>query len=107
MRLLSAQGWNILNRNYRRSGFELDIIAQKGQTLAIIEVKTRRHLITGQNSFSELLPQSKRDALIKGARHFVADHNPLYQTIRFDLAVVTLGKGNTQTSIQYFTGILD
>lgn len=35
------QGFTILTRNYRYSRAEVDIIAQKGDTLAIVEVKWR------------------------------------------------------------------
>lgn len=38
---LSKRGYQILSSNYRSPFGEIDIIAQDGQTLAFIEVKTR------------------------------------------------------------------
>lgn len=39
---LSAQGFRILERNWRNPSGELDIIAVRGRTLIVVEVKTRR-----------------------------------------------------------------
>lgn len=40
---LALNGWTIAARNYRRRGFELDIIACKSDRLLCIEVKARQH----------------------------------------------------------------
>ena len=40
---LERNGWKIAARNFRRRGFELDIIARKNDRLICIEVKGRRH----------------------------------------------------------------
>ena len=40
-RYLMQQGYTIRKRNYRIRGGEIDIIAQKGEILAFVEVKTR------------------------------------------------------------------
>ena len=41
LELLIKKGYQIRDTNWRYLKAEVDIIAQKGQTLAIIEVKTR------------------------------------------------------------------
>ena len=38
---LKKHGYEILETNYRFQKAEVDVIAQKGETLAVIEVKTR------------------------------------------------------------------
>ena len=41
---LSSRGFFILRTNWRYSHYELDIIAEKGEMLYFIEVKTRKNL---------------------------------------------------------------
>ncbi len=70
-------------------GSELDIVANKGQTLAIIEVKARRFKPSSLGEWETILPQKKQDALFKGALAFQKIYQPPHiQTIRFDLALV-------------------
>ena len=38
---LEAQGWTVLERNYRAGPPEIDLIAERGHTVAFVEVKTR------------------------------------------------------------------
>lgn len=40
-RFLRAQGYRILDRNVQLGKYEIDIIAQDGDTIAFVEVKTR------------------------------------------------------------------
>jgi putative endonuclease len=53
---LERAGWIIKARNWRRPGLELDLVVQKGDTLAFIEIKTRRR---GPLHPLELLPYRK------------------------------------------------
>ena len=41
-RYLIKRGYNIISRNYRIKGGEIDIIAENGDYLAFVEVKTRK-----------------------------------------------------------------
>jgi putative endonuclease len=40
---LRQRGWRILDRRARVPGGEVDIVAQRGRTLAFVEVKARGH----------------------------------------------------------------
>jgi putative endonuclease len=37
---MAEHGWTVLERNFRSVGGEIDIIAEKGDTVAFVEVKT-------------------------------------------------------------------
>ncbi|MEZ4741328.1 MAG: YraN family protein [Bdellovibrionota bacterium] len=87
--LLARAGWEVLARNYRRIGCELDVVVAKGKTLAIVEVKLRRK-VSLINSYQCFLTLQKRRALERGARIFISDSNKSWDHIRFDLAVVCL-----------------
>ena len=39
---LTAHGWTILDRNWRCAQGEVDIVAERGRVLAVVEVKARR-----------------------------------------------------------------
>lgn len=42
-----AQGWVILARNWRGERGELDLVARDGDTVVVVEVKTRRSMSMG------------------------------------------------------------
>jgi len=86
---LARQGWAVLARNLRGTGYELDIVATKGDTLAVIEVKARCTPLGTGRSVEQLLPPAKRQALRRGAMAFLASQARVFATIRFDLALVT------------------
>lgn len=72
---LSSHGYKILERNWRFSHKEIDIIAEKDKTLHVVEVKTRA------TTFFER-PQ---DAVTKDKQRFlIAAINSYIQTIPFD-----------------------
>jgi putative endonuclease len=84
------RGWDILHRNFRRPGCEIDIIMKKQKTLVILEVKFRKQL----NDLTTLVPKKKIEALVRGINRFLASEVHEHDTIRIDLAVVTLINGS-------------
>ena len=105
-RLADAR-WRILARNYRFVGFELDIVADKGRTLAIVEVKARRIQESYGGNLEGLISKQKRASLIKGAQHFLAMSADNWDTVRFDLAVVEKkGPVLDLPVLRYFVGFL-
>lgn len=88
---LTRQGWQVLARNYRRHGFELDLVARKGGTLAIVEVKARQRPPASARFAEALLPRRKTRALARGAATFISEHAIEAATVRLDLAVVWPG----------------
>jgi putative endonuclease len=105
-RLVQAR-WRILARNYRSIGFELDIVAEKEKTLAIVEVKGRRTDRSNSIDLETLIPRRKRASLLRGAQHFISAHTDNWDTIRFDLAVVEKkGPVLNPPVLRYFVGFL-
>ena len=47
-RFLKRKGYRIVERNFRCRGGELDIVAEKGDTLCFVEVKSRRSTLLGR-----------------------------------------------------------
>jgi putative endonuclease len=84
-----SKGWDILYRNFRRPGCEIDIIMKKRKTLVVLEVKFRKQPI----DLTTLMPKKKFEALVRGLDRFLAFEDHEFDTVRIDLAVVTLFQG--------------
>ena len=87
---LEFRQWTILAQNYRGRGFELDIVALRGHSLVVFEVKTRTKPLQSQVSLETLLPLKKRRSLEYGLNHYLS-HAPQsleWQVARIDLVIV-------------------
>ncbi len=82
---LKEKGYQILERNYRYRKAEIDIIAQKGTFISIIEVKTRssNYLKSPQDAVNA----KKIGLLVQAADNYVYK-NDLNVEVRFDIVVV-------------------
>lgn len=87
---LRVKGYRILARRFRCPAGEIDIVARRGATLAIVEVKARSSV----DQAIEALSARQRDRLERAALSFlaigVAGFVPQSNfSLRFDLMVVT------------------
>ena len=82
---LKSIGYQILALNWRFKHLEVDIVAQDGNELVIIEVKTRATDFFGTpESFVDKGKQSK---LIKAAHEYITSNN-LDLEVRFDIVSI-------------------
>lgn len=89
-RFLQRQGYTIVARNYRppNGHREVDLIARRGRTLVIVEVKTRRR--------EEFLPAEravdapKRHNLTRAAMSYARRAHIPWDFVRFDIVTVVL-----------------
>jgi len=86
---LRKNGYAILETNYRYRKAEIDLIAQKDQTLAIVEVKTRTSTDFGT---PESFVNKKKINLILEATNAYVDEKNLDLEISLDIISVILGK---------------
>ena len=87
--LLDMQ-WNILERNWRSGHREIDIIAESGGELIIVEVKVRKFI--GSERLEEHIPRRKQKYLIRAANSYLAWKN-LDMGVRFDIILLTGERG--------------
>ena len=80
--LLFKAGYEILETNWVFQKAEVDIIAKKANTLAIIEVKTRSDIAFGLPQ--EAVKQKKIQLLVKAVNEYVIRKN-LDVSVRFDI----------------------
>ena len=95
--LLQSLGWRILARNWRSGHLELDIVAEEGDVLVFVEVKTRAR--GGLQSPHEALTATKKERLMRAARAWLASCNGWERPCRFDLVCVTAHAGTYQTEL--------
>lgn len=85
---LKKLGFKILERNYRKTYGEIDIIAIDKDVLAFIEVKTRTSNLFGFPL--EAITPWKLKSLIKTAQYYKMTHPKLPEALRIDAVAVTL-----------------
>lgn len=86
---LIENGYDIVERNYRFNKAEVDIIAQKEDVLAIIEVKTRSTTDFG-NPQDFVKPKQIKN-LVKAVDEYVTVNN-LEVDVRFDIIAIVKEK---------------
>jgi len=82
---LRKQGYTILERNWRFQKAELDIIAQKDNCLAIVEVKTRSTSDFGNPQ--DFVNSKKIKLSVKAVNEYVSLKN-IEVNVRFDIIAV-------------------
>jgi putative endonuclease len=83
--LLTVKGYRILARKFFVTGGEVDLIAQRGDTIAFIEVKARRDF----DAALLAIDATKRRRIARAARVWVARHPAAMQaTLRGDAVLV-------------------
>ena len=82
---LRKNGYEILETNWTFQKAEIDIIAQKENTLAIVEVKTRSSLDFGLPQ--DFVKPKKIQLLVKAVNEYVISNN-LEVEVRFDIIAI-------------------
>ena len=95
--LLRRRGWRIIARNWRFGHKEVDLIAQRGRTVAFVEVKARTGTTFGHPL--EAVGGEKRRDLSVAARAWVARHGTRGLSYRFD--VVTIVRDGASTTVDH------
>lgn len=90
---LKTKGYTILETNYRFQKAEVDIIAQKQDVLAVVEVKTRTSADFGNPE--EFITKKKIKLLVKAIDHYI-DENDLDVEVRFDAIAILIQKNKTE-----------
>ena len=104
VRYLKSKGYIVYQTNWRFGKLEIDIIAEDGQELVFIEVKTRSSEIYGRPE--EAVGDAKETAILNAADIYVRDFN-LEIEVRFDIISVLMNKNKSKIChiIDAFSGI--
>jgi len=93
---LLKNGYEILERNYTFQKAEVDIIAKKENTLAVVEVKTRSTNVFGNPQDFLKLKQIQR--IVKAVDNYVTS-NQFDVEVRFD--IIAIVKSGSQYDIEH------
>jgi len=93
---LEQKGFSIIKTNYRTPEGEIDIVAQDGNTLVFVEVKTRRSLSYG--SPEEAVDTLKQKQLKKIAEKFISHYQLFDRDCRFDVVALHYDGNAVQTT---------
>lgn len=94
VRYLQKRGLQVLARNYRKRRGELDIVAREGNTLCIVEVRSR-------NRSSPYLPEAslssrKIQSLTRTTQALIQKYRLGHVPVRLDLLVVDWQTGDPE-----------
>lgn len=100
---LLKKGYKIIERNYRKSYGEIDIIAVKDNVLVFVEVKTRKSLQYG--SGLEAIAYWKIKELLKTAQYYALSHPEMPKSLRIDAIAIYLNYDNKVSTIEHVENI--
>jgi len=87
-RLMRRRGFTILARNFRSKAGEIDLIAQQGELLVVMEVRYRRSDEWGKPK--DTVTAGKQAHIIRCAQDYLRRHPELKRArVRFDIAGVS------------------
>lgn len=87
-RFLRRNGYKILDRNAVFGKYEIDIIAQSGDTIAFVEVKTRRN--DDMIDPEENVGYTKQRHIRRAAHQYIDEHGEPDLYYRFDIIAVVI-----------------
>lgn len=80
---LKAKGYEIVAVNWRKSRFEIDIVARKDEVLAFVEVKTSERDTLGPPQLR--VNRAKQRKLAEAASEYIAEISSIPESLRFDV----------------------
>lgn len=96
-----AEGYEILDRNWRCRQGELDLVAVRDRVLVFCEVKTRSSDRFGAPI--EAITREKRQRIRVLASRWLDEHKPVVREVRFDVASV-LVRADGETVVDVMEG---
>ncbi|AEG43963.1 YraN family protein [Isoptericola variabilis] len=106
-RHLEERGWQLLDRNWRGTRGELDIVARDGDALVAVEVKTRTGDGFGHPAEAVTADKLRRLRRLTGewlARHADAG-GPRFREVRVDVVAVVLPRAGA-ARVEHLEGVL-
>jgi putative endonuclease len=111
-RHLEERGWTLLDRNWRGSGGELDLVALDGDVVVVVEVKTRRGQAFGHPAEAVTAAKLRRLRRLTGewldqhaGGHGQGAARRRYREVRVDVVAVTVPSSGA-ARVEHLEGVL-
>jgi putative endonuclease len=101
--LLAARGYRIVARKHRCPRGEVDLVAEQGEVLVFVEVRTRVTTVFGGPE--ETVGAKKQQRLVRAARDFLARWRGPPRDARFDVVAVVDQPGGPR--LEHFPGAFE
>jgi putative endonuclease len=93
-RWLEARGWRVLDRRYRVGHRDIDLVVERGDTVAFVEVKARHSAELGDPI--EAVNWRKRNDLARSAAVWIDRRGAGERVFRFDVIGVLVVNGRVR-----------
>lgn len=97
---LLALGYTVVERNWRCRTGEIDIVARKGDTLVIVEVRSRSQQAAAFGTPAESVTARKIKQVRETAAVYLHRTGQSAANIRFDVMAVTFGR-EKETTVEH------
>lgn len=102
LRFLVDHGYVLLASNYACRAGEVDLVCRDGDTLAFVEVKTRRG--NGFGAPEEAVDATKIAHVVSAAMRYMSEHGEEETPWRIDVVAVALGSAGKVEEIRLIRG---
>ncbi|TDI83473.1 MAG: YraN family protein [Chloroflexi bacterium] len=102
---LVGLGYRILDRNWRWQKGELDLVAEQGDEVVFVEVKTRRSQTYGPPE--ESITRAKRDKLIQTAYAYLGSANRQDVHWRIDVVAIDMERDGTVIRLEHIVSAVE
>lgn len=99
VRHLIGEGYTVLERNWKFGKEEIDIIAERGDEIIFVEVKTRKTNFYGMPEV--FVGKAKQRIIIRAANAYILRHN-IHKEARFDVVGVIIN--SRERSVNHLEG---
>ena len=86
---LCEKGYEILERNFKAPGAEIDLVVRDGRTIVFVEVKVRSGRFAAGR---EAVTVAKQRRICKGALHYMMKNGLMNRQARFDVIEIQDGR---------------
>jgi putative endonuclease len=105
VRHLEGKGYQIRDRNWHAASGELDLVAQDGDTVVVVEVKTRSGRAYGLPE--EAVTQGKRRRLLRTAWAYMEQKGLLESDWRIDVIAIEVAPWGSIRRVDHYQNIVD